>query len=260
MKIPAVDTAPSAKLTVEPNPPVDSPGSSIFDLPIQNANPYERPKAQTRPALNIAIDMPESGGGTPLSYVVVSGGTGGNAICSAFANASYVLPVSDDGGSSSEIIRVLGGPSIGKCSQGLYYPKYGLIWLGDIRSRLIRLIPSAPPSSPLDAIRRFLAYRLPAHSSEREARDEWRDIVEGRSPLWMGVPNDRKETIRGTCHRSLFYFCIHALTVGFLVYFESELLKRAHKNFNFRNGRFVGNLIFIYLRALTIEAALVTTF
>lgn len=24
---------------------------------------------------------------------------------------------------------------------------------------------------------------------------------------------------------------------GFLVYFESELLKRAHKNFDFRNGR-----------------------
>ncbi len=27
------------------------------------------------------------------------------------------------------------------------------------------------------------------------------------------------------------------LIVGFLVYFESELLKRAHKNFNFVNGR-----------------------
>src|SRR6266702_737820 len=47
------------------------------------------------------------------SYLVISGGTGCNAICAAFACASYVLPVSDDGGSSSEIIRVLGGPSIG---------------------------------------------------------------------------------------------------------------------------------------------------
>jgi hypothetical protein len=48
------------------------------------------------------------------SFVVISGGTGGNAICSAFGNAChYILPVSDDGGSSSEIIRVLGGPSIG---------------------------------------------------------------------------------------------------------------------------------------------------
>ena len=47
------------------------------------------------------------------SFVVISGGTGGNAICTAFQDATYVLPVSDDGGSSSEIIRVLGGPSIG---------------------------------------------------------------------------------------------------------------------------------------------------
>ena len=44
---------------------------------------------------------------------VISGGTGCNSICSAFGDACYVLPVSDDGGSSSEIIRVLGGPSIG---------------------------------------------------------------------------------------------------------------------------------------------------
>ena len=68
---------------------------------------------------------------------------------------------------------------------------------GDIRSRLIRLIPPAPPSSPLDSIRRLLAYRLPSNSSERDARDEWRDIVEGRSALWKGIPMDRKETIRG---------------------------------------------------------------
>ena len=58
-------------------------------------------------------EPPESGR-TP-SYLVISGGTGCNAICAAFAlNACYVLPVSDNGGSSSEIIRVLGGPSIGK--------------------------------------------------------------------------------------------------------------------------------------------------
>lgn len=113
---------------------------------------------------------------------MLSGGTGGNAICSAFGlNATYVLPVSDDGGSSSEIIRVLGGPSV-----------------GDIRSRLVRLIPPAPPSSPLSAICKLLAYRLPARCGQREARDEWRDIVEGRSFLWKGISNDRKETIRGT--------------------------------------------------------------
>lgn len=35
---------------------------------------------------------------------------------------SYILPVSDDGGSTAEVLRVLGGPAI-----------------GDIRSRLLRL-------------------------------------------------------------------------------------------------------------------------
>ncbi|KAG8761615.1 hypothetical protein FRC11_013504 [Ceratobasidium sp. 423] len=135
------------------------------------------------------------------SFIVISGGTGCNAICEAFGrDASYVLPVSDNGGSSSEIIRVLGGPSI-----------------GDIRSRLIRLIPPGPP--PAAAIKNLLSYRFPSECSESEARELWRDIVEGKSKLWTGIPPDRKETIR-----------------GFLVYFESELLKRAHKNFGFRNG------------------------
>lgn len=77
---------------------------------------------------------------------------------------------------------MLGGPSI-----------------GDIRSRLTRLIPSTLPGSPLHTIRVLLEYRLPAKCSEREARDEWRDIVEGRSKLWIGIPDDRKETIRGLC-------------------------------------------------------------
>lgn len=135
------------------------------------------------------------------SFIVISGGTGCNAICEAFGrDASYVLPVSDNGGSSSEIIRVLGGPSI-----------------GDIRSRLIRLIPTLPP--PAGSIHHLLSYRFPSDCTEREARELWREIVEGKSKLWAGIPADRKETIR-----------------GFLVYFESELLKRAHKNFCFRNG------------------------
>lgn len=68
-------------------------------------------------------------------------------------------------------------------------------WTGDIRSRLVRLIPPASPSSPLDAIRGLLAFRLPM--DDRQARDQWREIVEGKSSLWTGIPNDRKETIRG---------------------------------------------------------------
>ncbi|KAI0089871.1 UPF0052-domain-containing protein [Irpex rosettiformis] len=203
---------------LDPNPKeniLDSPGSSVFDLPTQSTQATEKNKlndAQFRTSGSnshtslAGIDASTLYQDAGPSFLVISGGTGCNSICSAFGNATYVLPVSDDGGSSSEIIRVIGGPSV-----------------GDIRSRLIRLIPSSPPYSPLDRIRNLLAYRLPAHASEREARDEWRDIVEGRSILWSGIPNDRKETIR-----------------GFLVYFENEVLRRAHKNFSFLNGS-IGN-------------------
>lgn len=97
---------------------IDSPGSSVFDLPIQTSlSPQER--AASRQLQRIETDLLAlydgfSAAEPALSFIVISGGTGGNAICSAFGNAShYILPVSDDGGSSSEIIRVLGGPSIG---------------------------------------------------------------------------------------------------------------------------------------------------
>ncbi|KAJ4485453.1 UPF0052-domain-containing protein [Lentinula aciculospora] len=181
---------------------IDSPESSVFDFPMRNSTLVRSaPQLEIPPTIdNGTISLDSS------PFVFISGGTGGNAICTAFPNACYALPVSDDGGSSSEIIRVLGGPSI-----------------GDIRNRLVRLIPSASPSSSLNAIRTLFAYRLPHHYSERQAREEWRDIVEGRSALWNGIPTDRKETIR-----------------GFLVFFENEVLKRANKNFTFVNGS-IGN-------------------
>lgn len=94
---------------------LDSPGSSVFDLPIQSTlNPQEKYPLQTSPSLTVESSIHDNSREPFPSSVVISGGTGGNAICAAFGNhCHYVLPVSDDGGSSSEIIRVLGGPSIG---------------------------------------------------------------------------------------------------------------------------------------------------
>ncbi|KAG2050172.1 UPF0052-domain-containing protein [Suillus hirtellus] len=194
---------------------MDSSNSSVFDLPLQpdsTRTTWNRHDStlvtddhdhfQNEPHVSDAAASSRS----KPSFLVISGGSGGNSICAAFENACYVLPVSDDGGSSSEIIRVLGGPSI-----------------GDIRSRLVRLIPPAPLGSPLDAVRTLLSHRLPSNVSENDARAEWRAIIEGQSPLWSGIPNDRKEVIR-----------------GFLVYFENEVLKRAHKHFSFLNGS-IGN-------------------
>ena len=106
----------------------DSPSSSVFDLPVQPANPSPQPLAPRESSSNnfdlhprilsvqTAADTPES---SP-KITVISGGSGGNAICSAFDNGCFVLPVSDDGGSSSEIIRVLGGPSIGMPTSGFF--------------------------------------------------------------------------------------------------------------------------------------------
>ena len=64
-----------------------------------------------------------------LSYLIVSGGTGANSIISAFgASPAFVLPVSDDGGSSSEILRCFGGPSIGDIRE--LYISAILTWKG----------------------------------------------------------------------------------------------------------------------------------
>lgn len=47
--------------------------------------------------------------GRPISALVISGGSAANSVLDAFTglfdNVSFVLPVSDNGGSSSEIIR-----------------------------------------------------------------------------------------------------------------------------------------------------------
>src|SRR5882762_8591763 len=101
---------------LSPGLTVESPGSSVFDLPTQlsSATQLERRPAQLQ-EVSKQLAPDDLTGSTKSSprFLVISGGTGGNSICSAFGDACYVLPVSDDGGSSSEIIRVLGGPSIG---------------------------------------------------------------------------------------------------------------------------------------------------
>lgn len=139
------------------------------------------------------------------SLVCISGGSAGNSIVEAFTRLSseilFILPVSDNGGSSSEIIRVLGGPSI-----------------GDLRSRLIRLIPDHDP------MKQLLAYRLPSDATSPQAvRAEWHTFVEGQHALWSGLPTDRREVLR-----------------SFLVHFEAQILARAHRRFNFSGGS-IGN-------------------
>ncbi|KAI9031615.1 hypothetical protein CLU79DRAFT_729371 [Phycomyces nitens] len=161
------------------------------------------------------------------SFVVFSGGSACNYIANAFQaitpNVCYILGISDNGGSTSELLRVLGGPSI-----------------GDLRSRLTRLITvNGNDSEESMAVKDLLSYRLPHEGDDHDIRDEWVMIVEGRHRLWERIPTEKKETIR-----------------GFLVLFNCEILKRAHKHFNFRNGS-IGNFFLTGARLFfgSLEAA-----
>ncbi len=139
----------------------------------------------------------------------------------------HVLPVTDDGGSTAEIVRILGGPAV-----------------GDIRSRLLRLAPGHTREGR--AVMRLLGHRLVSLESlkkqqrrkngeeeeeitadvvSRMAREEWLDIIDGgmeshnqhglrhlvddeddnddasvgddyEHPLWKGVSNPYRSIIR----------------------------------------------------------------
>ncbi|KAF9354022.1 hypothetical protein BGX26_008217 [Mortierella sp. AD094] len=149
-------------------------------------------------------------GGADAGILVFSGGTACNSLVHILQemtpNVTYVLGISDNGGSTSEILRVLDGPAI-----------------GDIRSRLIRLIKPDPLDVGRTAIQELLGYRLPGHGDANAIKNEWVEIVEGSHRLWRHIPSDKKEVIR-----------------GFLIYIQSEILKRAHKRFSFANGS-IGN-------------------
>lgn len=166
------------------------------------------------------------------------------------SRVTYVLPVSDDGGSSAEIIRVLGGSAI-----------------GDVRSRLLRL--AIEDTEEAKAVKRVLEYRLPSDeisASESEGMKdgerkpvggrssprpdtkaflEWREIVDGSHPIWTGISPAYKSTIR-----------------RFLVAFDTDIsvadgTSSSSRPFDFRNGS-VGNFFFTGSRRFfnSIEAAI----
>ncbi|KAJ3670889.1 hypothetical protein LUZ60_008315 [Juncus effusus] len=147
--------------------------------------------------------------GSAPSLLVFSGGTAFNGVVEELkkvtTRVAHVLPVSDDGGSTAEIVRVLGGPAV-----------------GDIRSRCLRL--SDESTSEALAVRRLLGHRLPLDPSQ--AKLEWYKIVEGQDDLWDGVSRPYRETIR-----------------AFLVYFQNQILRRSDEIFCFSNGS-IGNFFF----------------
>lgn len=137
-------------------------------------------------------------------------------------NVTHVLPVSDDGGSTAEIVRVLGGPAV-----------------GDIRSRCLRLADTTDPEAA--AVAALLGHRLPL-SDAAAARAEWDAVLDGTHGLWGDVSDPYKHVIR-----------------AFLVHFHAQVLLAggdaspsgdvsglpdpARARFNFAGGS-VGNFFF----------------
>eukprot|EP01012_Entosiphon_sulcatum_P008264 TRINITY_DN14429_c0_g1_i1.p1 TRINITY_DN14429_c0_g1~~TRINITY_DN14429_c0_g1_i1.p1 ORF type:complete len:403 (+),score=54.02 TRINITY_DN14429_c0_g1_i1:35-1243(+) len=142
------------------------------------------------------------------AVVIFTGGTALNVhMCKTLRQEftrriTYVVPVSDDGGSTSEILRAFGGPAI-----------------GDIRARLLRVANDATPECR--AVIRLLSHRLPS-TSEDDAQEEWRKILRAQHPLWEEITEPYRETIR-----------------AFLIHFNTSILK-VRPDFDLRNGS-IGN-------------------
>ena len=158
------------------------------------------------------------------ALVVFSGGTAFNSLAGHLrqltTRVAHVLPVSDDGGSTAEIVRVLGGPAV-----------------GDIRSRCLRL--ADDDGSEARAVKALLAHRLPAHDAGA-AKAEWYAVVEGQHALWDGVSEPYKHMIR-----------------AFLIHFHVQILSHSTEQFNFANGS-VGNFFFAGARTFfrSLESAI----
>lgn len=124
----------------------------------------------------MAQKTPESDSPSQPSIVIISGGTASNSLVNTFSSLSphisYLLPISDNGGSTSELMRVIGGPAI-----------------GDLRSRITRLIPNEST-----ALRDLLSHRL--SECREDAKQEWAEIVEGTHPRWYPVESQCRELIR----------------------------------------------------------------
>ncbi|KAM6574854.1 hypothetical protein CsatA_023181 [Cannabis sativa] len=180
-----------------------------FSFPfISMAAPLYLPSSKPTHCRSSSSSNPNPGPSQP-SLLVFSGGTAFNGVVEDLktftTRVAHVLPVSDDGGSTAEIVRVLGGPAV-----------------GDIRSRCLRL--SDESTSEALAVRRLLGHRLTL--DPRQAKCEWYNIVEGEHSLWRGVSKPYRETIR-----------------AFLVYFQNQILRRADDSFCFSNGS-IGNFFF----------------
>ncbi|KAI0193874.1 hypothetical protein F4808DRAFT_441712 [Astrocystis sublimbata] len=194
---------------------VTTSASLISSTPRQSRQERTRPEEEER-----AMDAPK----LPRGIVVFGGGTATNSLVDVFeklresrrCTLQYVIPISDNGGSSSELIRVFGGPGI-----------------GDVRSRLVRLIPPSETDAEKEALKCLFNHRLPSDTSL--ARIEWLDIVEGRHVLWADISSEKRELVRSIFNHT-----------------NMEIVKRARPSsvFNFAKAS-IGNMFLTGARLFT---------
>lgn len=149
-------------------------------------------------------------------FVVFKGGSAFNSVLqefqARFPQTSYIVPITDDGGSSREISRVFGGPSI-----------------GDLRSTLTRL----SDESTLEAcsVKKLLEHRLSLINQDH-ALAEWHQFLESTHPLLEPISTKYRNLIR----------C-------FLCKFDSERLIQINQKLDLRNGS-LGNFFLTGARML----------
>jgi 2-phospho-L-lactate transferase/gluconeogenesis factor (CofD/UPF0052 family) len=142
--------------------------------------------------------------------VIFKGGAAFNGLLrhfqAHFPHSAYIVPITDDGGSSREIGRVFGGPSI-----------------GDLRSTLTRL--SDESTAEACAVKKLLEHRL-SRDNLGYAMAEWHAFLQDEHALYDSISSKYRGLIR-----------------TFLCKFETERLYRISYQFDMRNGS-IGNFFF----------------
>ena len=113
--------------------------------------------------------------------------------------------------------------------------------IGDVRSRLVRLIPADKDGNPETmAIKHFFNHRLP--KDQTMARQEWFEMIEATHTLWADISSPKRELIR-----------------SYLNSFHLEVVKRMRPTSRFDfSGASIGNLFLTGARLFTgsFEAAI----
>ena len=182
------------------------------------------------------------------SLVVFSGGTAFNSMVKSLATkvstrVTYVLPISDNGGSSREIARVLGGPAI-----------------GDVRSRLVRL---ADDSSPENRSIKFLLEHRLNQFDKVTAKEELVNIINGVHGIWSTsgttplTQDASKQSISEPYKKTFVAFLTYFYQAAAAPHFTSDGSAIEDDEFDFRGGS-IGNFIFTGARLFfqSLEAAI----